>query len=102
MQPLARSILATAMVASLHACSSRMHGARDGIPARPALGAQIDRAGRPLTANALLGPLAPDDVSDRRKELIHETQSHYPAGPDDFMAQRTVRIFLPIASKERA
>ena len=40
-------------------------------------------------------------VSERRKELIKETQSHYPAGPDDFMAQRTVRIFLPIASKER-
>jgi hypothetical protein len=29
---------------------------------------QIDRAGRPLTGNALLGTLAPDDVSDRLKE----------------------------------
>jgi hypothetical protein len=40
-------------------------------------------------------------VSERRKELINETETHYPAGPDDFMAKRTVRIFLPIASKER-
>jgi hypothetical protein len=29
---------------------------------------QLDRAGRPLTGNALLGTLAPDDVSDRLKE----------------------------------
>jgi hypothetical protein len=29
---------------------------------------QLDRAGRPLTGNALLGTVAPDDVSDRLKE----------------------------------
>jgi len=29
---------------------------------------QLDRAGRPLTGNALLGTLAPDDVSDSLKE----------------------------------
>jgi len=40
-------------------------------------------------------------VGKRRKELIHETQSHYPEGPGNFFTERSVRIFLPIASKER-
>jgi hypothetical protein len=31
-------------------------------------GRRIDRAGRPMTANALLAPLEPDDVADRLKE----------------------------------
>jgi len=40
----------------------------DGIPARPTLGEPIERVGRALTGNGLLGPLAPNDVSGRRKE----------------------------------
>ena len=32
---------------------------------------QVDRAGRPLTGNALLGTLAPDEVSDRMKEAYN-------------------------------
>jgi hypothetical protein len=34
---------------------------------------QIDRMGRPLTGNALLAPLAPDDVSDALKEKYNRT-----------------------------
>ncbi len=34
-------------------------------------GAQIDRAGRPLTGNALLGPLDPEATSNRRKEAYN-------------------------------
>jgi len=71
MPRLACSILAMTMSASLHGCSSRMQGTQREIPARPTLGAPIERAGRPLTGNALLGPLAPDDVSDRRKEAYN-------------------------------
>jgi hypothetical protein len=48
-----------------------MHGSQGELPARPALGAAIERVGRPLTGNALLGPLAADDVSDRRKEAYN-------------------------------
>jgi hypothetical protein len=33
---------------------------------------QIDRVGRPLTGNALLAPLAPDEVSDNLKERYNE------------------------------
>ena len=39
-------------------------------------------------------------VSERRKELTKETQIHYPAGPDDFF-DRTVRVFIPIMTKQR-
>ena len=48
-----------------------VHATQRNKPMRPALGAPIDRAGRPLTANALIGPIAPDDVSDRRKEAYN-------------------------------
>jgi len=71
MQWLPRSILATTLFASSHACSSRIHGTQGEISARPSLGAPLDRVGRPLTGNALIGPLAPDDVSDRRKEAYN-------------------------------
>jgi hypothetical protein len=53
------------------ACSSRPRVAERDIPARPALGAPIDRVGRPLTGNALIGLFDPDDVSDRRKEAYN-------------------------------
>lgn len=51
------------------ACSARTPS--PPLPARPALGAPIDRAGRALTGNALLHPLGPDDVADRRKEAYN-------------------------------
>lgn len=34
---------------------------------------QIDRAGRPLTGNALLAPLGPEELSDRLKEQYNES-----------------------------
>jgi hypothetical protein len=41
-------------------------------------------------------------VSERRQELIHETESHYPGGgAGDMFEKRVVRCFIPIASKER-
>jgi hypothetical protein len=39
-------------------------------------------------------------VSERRKELTKETQTHYPAGPEDFF-DRKVRIFIPIFTTAR-
>lgn len=71
MPMLARSILAATCFIGALACSSRQPGAQDDIPARPPLGAPVDRLGRPLTGNALIGPLAPDGVSDRRKEAYN-------------------------------
>jgi hypothetical protein len=40
-------------------------------------------------------------TSQRRKELIDETQSHYPAGegPEYFFDSRSVRCFIPVSSK---
>jgi hypothetical protein len=66
---LACAALGMALSASLQGCSLFRQGTPGGIPPAPALGSPVDRIGRPLTANALLGPLAPDDVSDRRKEV---------------------------------
>jgi len=42
-------------------------------------------------------------TSDRRKELIAETNSHYPSGdgPENFFVQRAVRCFKSIYSEER-
>jgi hypothetical protein len=59
------------VLAALCGCSSRMSGSHDELPPRPALGAPIDRVGRPLTANALIGPIAADEVADRRKEAYN-------------------------------
>ena len=60
------SLLALAIGSA--ACSSQVRGPSHEPPPPPALGAPIDRAGRPLTANALILPLGPDDAGDRRKE----------------------------------
>jgi hypothetical protein len=78
--------------AASHGCSSRMHGAGREIPARPALGAAIERVGRPLTGNALLGPFDPDDVSDRRKETYNRAA---PAEWSQFVAdiERTLALY---------
>jgi hypothetical protein len=48
---------------------ARRNGTNGKTPAAPALGVQIERTGRPLIKNGLVGgPLAPDSVSSRRKE----------------------------------
>jgi hypothetical protein len=65
---MSRPCIAVLVTLALQGCSSRMHGAQHDIPARPVLGAAIERAARPLTGNALIGLLGPDDVADRRKE----------------------------------
>jgi hypothetical protein len=72
MQRMARGRAATAVMvvaAGAIGCSSpRVRGSSRDLPAPPTLGAPIDRVGRPLTANALIGPLTSDGVSDERKE----------------------------------
>lgn len=45
---------------------------------------QIDRMGRPLTGNAMLSPLAQDDVSDRLKEQYNEST---PSSSDGFATE---------------
>ena len=41
-------------------------------------------------------------VSERRQELIRETESHYPGGgADDMFEKRLARCYIPVASKER-
>jgi hypothetical protein len=47
-------------------------------------GRRIDRAARPLTGNALLGPLEPDEVSDSLKERYNEAS---PATAAPFVAE---------------
>lgn len=60
--------IGVAIAALTAACSSQQRAAERDIPARPALGAPIDRIGRPLTGNALIGLLDSGEASDRRKE----------------------------------
>jgi hypothetical protein len=53
---------------------------------------RIDRAGRPLTGNALLAPLAPDTVSDRLKERYNRAE---PATSGQFVPdiQRSLGLY---------
>jgi hypothetical protein len=60
--------IAIAIAMAAAACSPHQHGTSPDAPPRPAIGAPIDRAGRPLTGNALVGLFATDDAADRRKE----------------------------------
>jgi len=91
-QPLVRAVVAIGLFTSLHGCSSRMPGRRRELPARPALGAPIDRIGRPLTGNALIGPLGPEEVSDRRKEAYNRApQAEWPQFTEDL--QRTLALY---------
>jgi len=47
-------------------------------------GARIERIGRPLTGNALIGLFAPDEVSDARKEIYNAAaQKDWPQFADD-------------------
>jgi len=56
------------------------------------LDAPIDRAGRPLTGNALLGPLDPEADSDRRKEQYNRAaQTDWPSFVPDI--QRTLALY---------
>lgn len=55
-------------------CSSRMRGGEHELPPPPTLGAQIERVGRPLIANALLGPLATEDDANRAKERYNRAR----------------------------
>jgi len=57
-----------ALLSPLSGCASHMDEVLGLPPAPPRLGAAIERAGRPLTGNALVGLFAAEDVSNRRKE----------------------------------
>lgn len=61
-------------------CSASPPAAPRALPARPAIGAPIDRVGRALTGNALIGLFAPEEVADARKEQYNR------AGPADWPA----------------
>jgi uncharacterized protein DUF4331 len=54
--------------------------------------ARVDRAGRPLTGNALLAPLAPDAISDRLKERYNRAE---PGTSAQFVAdiQRSLGLY---------
>jgi hypothetical protein len=63
-----------------------------GTKQHPALGAPIDRVGRTLTGNALIGPLDPEEVSDRRKEQYNRAaQSDWPQFVADI--RRTLGLY---------
>ncbi|WP_226469200.1 DUF4331 family protein [Luteimonas panaciterrae] len=65
---------------------------RTGAKRHPALGAPIDRVGRTLTGNALIGPLDPEEVSDRRKEQYNRAaQSDWPQFVADI--RRTLGLY---------
>lgn len=70
--PLLVGAITVAVAAALsRPWEARADAARRAFPERPALGVQIERAGRPLTGNALLGPLERDSVSNARKEAYN-------------------------------
>jgi hypothetical protein len=59
---------------------------------QPTLGSPLDRMGRTLTGNALLGPLDPEDVSSRRKEQYNRAaRSEWPQFAADI--QRTLGLY---------
>jgi len=58
----------------------------------PAFGEPVDRIGRTLTGNALIGPLDPEDISDRRKEQYNRAaQSDWPQFTADI--ERTLGLY---------
>ncbi len=80
------------LAVALHGCSSRMHGTASDLPAQPALGPPIERIGRALTGNALIGPIDPGDASALRKEVYNRAAP--PAWPQftpDF--ERTLGLY---------
>jgi hypothetical protein len=64
----------------------------EGPSGGKALGPPIERIGRPLTGNGLVGPLAPGEVSDARKEQYNRAA---PAGWPAFAAdiQETLGLY---------
>jgi len=73
-------------------CSSRVRDTPHDRLTPPTLGAPIDRIGRPLTGNALIGPLAPDDVSDQRKEAYNRAaEADWPQFVEDI--ERTLGLY---------
>lgn len=69
-----------------------VHATTQAKAAQPQLGEQIERVGRPLIGNALIGPLAPGDVSDRRKETYNRAApSDWPQFVPDF--ERTLGLY---------
>ncbi|MGH8031822.1 MAG: hypothetical protein ACREO8_05500 [Luteimonas sp.] len=59
---------------------------------RPAIGSPVDRVGRTLTGNALLGPLDPEPASDRRKEQYNRAApADWPPFAEDI--QRTLGLY---------
>jgi len=80
------------LLGALPGCSSRAGGSSGERAPRPALGAPIDRIGRALTGNALIEPLGPDDVADRRKEAYNRAPpAAWPQFADDF--RRTLGLY---------
>lgn len=72
--------------------SSRTQDPPAALPAMPALGGAIDRVGRPLTANAFIGPIDPGEQSSARKEVYNR------AAPRDWTQfapdiQRTLGLY---------
>lgn len=73
-----------AIAAAFAACSPPVHSASPELPPIPSIGSPIDRAGRPLTGNALILPLGPEDASSRRKEQYNRAApADWPGFADD-------------------
>jgi len=66
-----RAVLATAVCAAGCAGRSASTAREDALPPPPVLGAVIDRVGRPLTANALIGLFSSEADSGARKEAYN-------------------------------
>ena len=82
-----KAIWAVLAVGTLAACSSLVQRTQVHVPARPQLGARIDRMGRALTGNGLIEPNGPDDVADRRKEAYNRAaQADWPQFVPDLQA----------------
>ncbi len=63
-----RAAAILALSIAMHGCASQIESALALPPESPLLGAPIERAGRPLTGNGLISPLAGGEVSNPRKE----------------------------------
>lgn len=82
----------TALTIAAGCSSPSVRASSRDLPAPPAIGAQIDRVGRPLTGNALIGPLATDGSSDRRKEQYNRAgQAAWPQFAADI--QQTLGLY---------
>lgn len=71
MKQCSAALLCLLLSGTLHACRADVEAALALAPEPPLLGAPIDRAGRPLTGNGLIEPLAGGEVSNPRKEAYN-------------------------------